>query len=596
MILTTTFCKNIDSIRDKYKSDSDNALNIYDKLAEYATEHSEGSNIPYPTDEYAAAWADIFKEQTVDRTFFVLGFSDGRFIRKLLDNTNSTNYIYVYEPDANSFVNVLNMYDMTDFITNRRLSICVEHLNGNAFFDIVNFAINYINYKKVLLCTLPGYGDYKEVYVKIHDMISYRIRMVELEKVTEIQLTGHMRRNIIRNFMDVTAQRSVNQLIDIMRTADKSGCPAVIVSAGPSLDKNIQELKKAQGSAFIIVVDTALKAALRAEIIPDLTVCVDPRKEIVFFKHEKVKNVPAVFGMDIPHEIIEGHVGNRFYMGSGEFDIANYFRRKYYGKDYSTIATGGSVANTAVALAEVLGFRTIILIGQDLAFTDGRGHTKDAYDDENKNINDAQNETNCEVEGIYGGMVKTEVRMRSYLKWFENNIISHPEIEFIDATEGGALIHGTRIMTLNDAISEKCIKKMSFKAMISAIEPQYDLTEQQEIKKYMKNIDVELDRVCSMFKNGISYYTELALALKSENVHKAQELLEKVGEINSLDKTEPLISLIRKYAVEEQYAVDDKLYEIDGDDSMTAINGGIELLKSYIKGIDKLKEEQHSIN
>ena len=76
----------------------------------------------------------------------------------------------------------------------------------------------------------------------------------------------------------------------------------------------------------------------------------------------------------------------------------------------------------------------------------------------------------------------------------------------------------------------------------------------------------------------------------------ARAELEKVGITNNLDKNEPLFSLIRKYAVEEQYRVNDELSESEADDSMAAVNSGIELLKSYIKGIEKMKEDIHLLN
>ena len=247
-------------------------------------------------------------------------------------------------------------------------------------------------------------------------------------------------------------------------------------------------------------------------------------------------------------------------------------------------------------LTVTLGFKTIILIGQDLAFTGGRGHTKDAYDDEKKNIMDAQEEMNCEVESIDGGMVKTEVRMRAYLKWFESNIISHPDVKVIDATEGGALIHGSIVMTLDEAINRECINQLDLKSVITGIEPQFSLVEQEEIYTYLEGIEGELDRIKGLLGDGIKAYNRLRDALKSGNNELARAELEKVGITNSLDKREPLFSLIRKYAVEERYRVNDELSRSESDDSMAAVNSGIELLESYIKGIDKMREDIHLLN
>lgn len=41
--------------------------------------------------------------------------------------------------------------------------------------------------------------------------------------------------------------------------------------------------------------------------------------------------------------------------------------------------TGGSVANNSFSLVEFLGFKNIILVGQDLAFTDNKKHASNVY-------------------------------------------------------------------------------------------------------------------------------------------------------------------------------------------------------------------------
>ena len=137
---------------------------------------------------------------------------------------------------------------------------------------------------------------------------------------------------------------------------------------------------------------------------------------------------------------------------------------------------------------------------------------------------------------------------------------------------------------------------MDLKSVITGIEPQFSLTEQKEIYTYLEGIEGELDRIRGLLGDGIKAYNRLGDALKSGNNELAKAELEKVGITNSLDKREPLFSLIRKYAVEERYRVNDELSRSESDDSMAAVNGGIELLESYIKGIDKMKEDIHLLN
>ena len=70
--------------------------------------------------------------------------------------------------------------------------------------------------------------------------------------------------------------------------------PAIIVSAGPSLNENIEELKKAKNKAFIIAVDTAMKPLLRNGIIPDMYAIIDGTKPLELVAvEEKQKHTAA---------------------------------------------------------------------------------------------------------------------------------------------------------------------------------------------------------------------------------------------------------------------------------------------------------------
>ena len=55
-------------------------------------------------------------------------------------------------------------------------------------------------------------------------------------------------------------------------------------------------------------------------------------------------------------------------------------------KESVRLPTGGSVATSALALLHEMGFKTIILVGQDLAYPGGVEHTSTAYGKGNDNV------------------------------------------------------------------------------------------------------------------------------------------------------------------------------------------------------------------
>lgn len=595
MVISEIFNKNVEALRENYADKGESFLSIADKAAKAAEEMADVTDICYPTQEQAVRWAAAFGEPVINRTFYLVGFSDGRFIRELLKVTNNTNMICVYEPSLSSFIYAANHYELWDVLSDERIILCIEGINGNSMFDIIFSTVSYINFRLIMMGVLPGYEKFGEAHGRIKKMLEYRMEMVQFEKVTDIELSENECRNILSNLPDVVRERRLNELIKTFENIDKEGRPAIIVSAGPSLDKNVKELAKAKNIGFIIVVDTALKAVLRAGIKPDITICIDPRKELVFFNHDEIKNIPAVFGMGITARVIDDHCGNRFYVGNDDGGIADMFSRCAFGDCYRTLNAGGSVANSAYSLAVALGFKTIILAGQDLAFTDGKGHTKDAYDDDEKNAKDASERADlCQVEAVNGGTVTTETRMRSYIQWFENNISSMPDIKVIDGTEGGALIHGSIVMSLKDAIAQECTgRDIDYDHIINSIPPAYDNEFQQEFTQYMKSINEKLDCVKEELQRGILAYQDLRKAIAARNGTAINAAMEAVKKANGLEDDEPLMSLVTKYAMRDKYEVREDLYDSNADDTEAAIRNGIRLLESYIRGIDKMKTETH---
>lgn len=111
------------------------------------------------------------------------------------------------------------------------------------------------------------------------------------------------------------------------------------------------------------------------------------------------------------------------------------------------------------------GFKKIILIGQDLAFTNNMIHV-DGNADEEIDINDRDYEF---VEGINGDMLPVRKDYFQYLRWIEELGYNNKDIEIIDATEGGAKKRYTTIMTLQEAILKYCVTGYDIPAILEGV-------------------------------------------------------------------------------------------------------------------------------
>jgi len=98
-----------------------------------------------------------------------------------------------------------------------------------------------------------------------------------------------------------------------------------------------------------------------------------------------------------------------------------------------------------------MGCNPIVFVGQDLAFSQEKTHSEQANHKKITNQNRLR-----KVLDINGNEIYTSKNLYIYLRWFENRIKEENNISFIDSTEGGALIDGTKIMTLNKSMEKFC--------------------------------------------------------------------------------------------------------------------------------------------
>lgn len=224
--------------------------------------------------------------------------------------------------------------------------------------------------------------------------------------------------------------------------------PIIIVSAGPSLEKNIKFLKAAKDKAIVLATSRTVKSLLKAEVSPDIIIVTDAQP-FVYNSHLKGIDIdiPIIALSTCDKRIFENYGGHKFIALQKDYIPAE----KYAVKNNNVlIETGNSVAAAALDIAIRLGCSPIIFVGQDLAYTDSKTHAASVG---SRNIKGDKNLR--PVEDIHGNTVYTSMDLFSILRWIQNRISRERDKTFIDATEGGARIKGTKIMTLEDVIDKE---------------------------------------------------------------------------------------------------------------------------------------------
>lgn len=425
-----------------------------------------------PTHE-AMRWAKQY-DLSNNTVISMFGLGNGKFAKQLLKRLNGNGSVLIYEPCIEVFFFCLEYYDLTDVLSAPNVFIILEGINDDEIIKLLRERVNLFNVRSQSTCFHPIYDRmFGESARKFNDLIKRNNNRIIVNKNTDMALSHTLVLNTLKNFRFIKK----NNIITDLENKFKKDVPAIIVSAGPSLDKNIKELEDAKGKAIIFAVDTAVKYLLNYDIIPDAIVTLDPKKSLSHLEDERCREIPLFSRVDSRHENINKNNKRIIF-----YNIEGYIKKIYnkLGKETGVVRTGGSVATGAFTICEALGFDRIILVGQDLAYLGSSTHSGNVERD----ISKAYKNTEL-VEDVSGNTIKTRYDWYIYLQWFEEAVKSFSGIEVIDASEGGAKIHGTTIMNLKDAIEKYCLYEIDCDTIISGLEPTLDKSDISQLIKYI---------------------------------------------------------------------------------------------------------------
>lgn len=330
-----------------------------------------------------------------------------------------------------------------------------------------------------------------------------------------------------KNFRATLEGNSILEIGDAYK--DK---PAIIVASGPSLEKNIHHLKKAQGKALIFSCDASLDACKQQGVKPDAIFSIE-RLWATYrnyyegneFDDELVLVAPSL----VCPSILRNYKGKKIVVSKTDSGVDGWWNQFFPNMEHYPM--GMSCATLAAATAEKLGCNPIILIGQDLAYTDNKIHSESTHG-KYEGANSLPQKRLLQVEDVYGNMVYTSEIYNLFRYYYETRIGSNPELQIIDATEGGAKIEGSRIMTFEEAIAQYCTEDMpgNLYSHLGDIEVTPDM--------FRNTYDKVVESV-TVIRDNLKYVKEMA--------EEHYEYLEEVYEDGLEDKTEEqLVEIVKK--------------------------------------------------
>ncbi|ELS4953470.1 motility associated factor glycosyltransferase family protein [Campylobacter coli] len=231
---------------------------------------------------------------------------------------------------------------------------------------------------------------------------------------------------------------------------------AIVVSAGPSLTKQLPLLKACQDKAVIFCADGALSMLEKEGIVPDYVTNLDfTDLAMKFFQNKENKT-----SLNILSCATHPNVAHSLKAENCMIVLRNKaLYQRFNLNDFGYIDTGTHVSHFSYTLALALGFKNIIMIGQDLAFDEeGNSHSKGF--DFGEKFSGEENIDKLKVTAYAGkGEVLTHITWNDYRIKLEYLFACNDQkAKFYNATEGGARINFTEELSFKECC-EKLLTK-----------------------------------------------------------------------------------------------------------------------------------------
>ncbi len=526
----------------------------------------------------------------------VIGISNGYHIRRIMESVPKTANILVYEPSFELFRRAMEEVDLSFlFKLDVPVGIVVEGMNEGETDAYFHLMISYDNMSFLKCYTSGNYSSlFREQVEGFVKKLKAYIERLNVTWNTLVRYTNVKAKNTFHNLHYLYEGYSIAALQGIL----PEDVPVIVVSAGPSLNKNILDLKKAVGRACIIATDTAMKPLLNAGIIPNLFVIIDGLKPGVLFEHKDLSKVPMVTMTGVSVEPMAYHKGKKFfYYSSSPLEqkiLVDLSEKEKKNQVLPNLTTGGSVANSAYSLGVYMGAKTVILVGQDLAMTGNKTHADGTFQDKMEEIN-VNNGAYFEVDAVGGGKIWTRDDFNRYRKWFEDCAKEWHHITMVDATEGGALIRGSKVMTLKKAIQKYCKRDFNVKWHISHCKKLFTGENRQVALTYFRDSEKKLVEVRKRAKEGLRNYERLEKLLQKPSVtdSELQKVLKKIKKTNNYMERDYMAETVMDSLCGIEYTLRPSIYKVREDQNselMDVAEQGKVMLHGIAVAADEISE------
>ncbi|EPD7116146.1 6-hydroxymethylpterin diphosphokinase MptE-like protein [Campylobacter jejuni] len=425
-------------------------------------------------------------------------------------------HLFVFESEIELFILALSTIDLSEELKVYKVVLfdCVAkdlEIQIAMIFDQQSI-LEYLSLYEMFISSHYYLKYYETSILSLNELCiksaSVAIRNADITCFLPLLTHGQFLQNIPSMLESIPFQRILNERKNKFDNA-------IVVSAGPSLTKQLPLLKACQDKAVIFCADGALSMLEKEGIVPDYVTNLDFTDLAMKFFQNKENLKQSIIALECathPNIVRSLNAENCMIVLRNK---ALY--QRFNLNDFGYIDTGTHVSHFSYTLALALGFKNIILIGQDLAFDEeGNSHSKGfSYGEQ---FNGEKTVPTLKAQAYAGkGEVLTHITWNDYRIKLEYLFACNDQkAKFYNATEGGARINFTEELSFKE-----CCEKL-----LTKFKPKFELP-----KSLTKN---RSDKLLVKFKEKIQKDQENAkrflndaLALKQilENILSKDFLL-----------------------------------------------------------------------
>lgn len=526
------------------------------------------------------------KDKNYISQLYIFGLGNMDYVNQILLEIPEDTAVFIYEPDSKIFQTNLKYRNMERIFQRQYTCLFVEDINAGLMESYVSSIADAVQTRYLYTFVSPAYDSvYLEQIEKKVQSVNTAMEIGCARENTIVDRNSEINYARIMNLSLLYKSTSLLKFKEkCIKDIDVEDIPVIIVAAGPSLDKNIHQLKLAQGKAFIIAVDSAIRMLEKYNIKPDAYVTLDAIKPAVLFENKIAKETPIFYCGHSSYNNIKDLQGKKIFIDAEPF-MGNVLKSR--GKEAGEISPGGSVANAAFAIAQFVGFKNIIMVGLDLAFAEDKKHASVVYNE--KSVKEEESSKYTYVDGIHGEKLLTYQNFILYKEWYERKL-ENSDVKMINATEGGAKIKGAENVTLQEAIKRYCVQSVDIGSIIQSCDNIFQLEEKKSYMEMLYKLKEECVQIKKYYHQCLKWYMQIQ---NKKNIVLLKKTMKKIRKADIDAQCFFVNEIVSDYASEETENVYMHMYAQAGteESQWTEINQNIEngilVTKALICGAEK---------